>query len=80
MFDHRSEKFPCRCNLPAQDSVRLLRWILLAQIRILDLKHETILPNRQHLGRVSKCCGGAPSLVLIDRHWVLLHLDVVQKG
>ena len=61
-FDLLSEKLPCRCNLPAQDCVRLLRQI------------------SQHLGRVSNCCGSAPSLAMMDRHRVLLHLDVHQKG
>ena len=48
------------------------------QIAILENVHDTISPNRQHLARVSNCCGGASSMVLMDRHWVLLHLDFPQ--
>ena len=44
MFDPLSEKLPCRCNLPAQDCVRLFRWIPSSKILIHDLAHETILP------------------------------------
>ena len=40
---------------------------------------ETILPNEQHLGRVSNCCGDALSLALIFRLWVLLHLRFLKK-
>ena len=41
------------------------------QIAVLDLAYETALSIKQSIGRVSNCCGGAPSLVLIDRHRVL---------
>ena len=80
MFDLRSEKLPCRCNLQAQDCVRLLRLISFAKIVILDLVHETILSIKQHLGRVSNCRGSALSLAWMDHHWVLIHVDVLQKG
>ena len=63
-FDLRFEKSPCRCDLPAQDRVRVWHLISFAQIEVLDLVLETILPNEQHLGRVSNCCGDALSLAL----------------
>ena len=80
MFDLLFETLPCRRNLPAQECVRLSRQISFAKIVILDLVRETISSNKQHLDRISSCCGGAPSLVLIDRHWVLLNLAFLRKG
>ena len=79
MFDLRSEKLPCRCNLQAQDCVRLLRLISFAKIVILFV-HETTFFIKQRPGRVPNCRGSALSLALMDHHWVLIHLDFLQKG
>ena len=38
-----------------------------------------ILSNTQHLGGASHCWGNALSLVLDDRHWMLLRLILPQK-
>ena len=54
MFDLRSEKSLCGCNLPAQDCVPLLHLISSARVAILDLVLGTILPNKRRLDHVSK--------------------------
>ena len=67
-------------QLPAQDRVRVRHLILFAKIAILDLVLEIMLPNKQHLGRVSNGCDNARFSVLIDRHWIPLHVIFHQKG
>ena len=60
-FDLLSERLLCRCNLPAQDYVRLLHVISSARIEILDLVLGIILHNKRHPDYVSNCCDSALS-------------------
>ena len=55
------QRFLCRCNLPAQDCVRLLHVISSARIAILDLVLWKILPRKRHPDHVSNCCDCALS-------------------
>ena len=59
LFDPRSEKLPCRCNLLAWDCVRLLHVTSFARPAILDLVLGIILSNEQHPDHVSNCCVSA---------------------
>ena len=73
-FEFRSISFlrSCRCKKPAQDYVRLLRWISFAKIVILDFAHGIILPNRRRPEYISNCCDSALFEELCSHHGVLL--------
>ena len=62
------------CTIIALDGFRL------PTSQSLILCTGQFLSIKQHLGYVSNCCGSAPSMVLIDRFWVLLRLGCPQQG
>ena len=79
-FDFSSQKLSCRFNLLAKDRVRVLHLTSSVTIAILDLVLVIISSNARHLGRSSNFCSNAFSLVLEDRHLVLLRLIFHEKG
>ena len=77
LFDLLSLKLLYKCNQPAQDCLRLLRWISFAKIVIDDLAHGMILPKRRRPENVTNYQNNA--LFLFSRnHCCVLRLDCPQ--